>query len=177
MVLFYSNEMVKCSWSDSQSSSGDAVYAADEDGRWDERQTRFSVCSKKNACLSNSFIHTETRRTWIIHIWIDFCSLIFTDTSPCRDLMCKDLLLINSSKLRQIPWHSVLNCKYVFFITGFRDSIRVFCIAEIIGPYTSRTGMTGYSVPKVLKKIWYCNIFIFFVPTWYRSTGSFDNTS
>ncbi len=115
MVLFYSNEMVKCSWSDSQSSSGDAVYADDEDGRCDERQTRFSVCSKKNACLSHSFIHTETRRTWIIHIWIDFCSLIFTDTSPCRDLMCKDLLLINSSKLRQIPWHSVLNCKYVFY--------------------------------------------------------------
>uniref|UniRef100_A0A9J8CQ89 Sugar transporter SWEET n=2 Tax=Cyprinus carpio carpio TaxID=630221 RepID=A0A9J8CQ89_CYPCA len=41
-----------------------------------------------------------------------------------------------------------------------------------------RTGLTGYSVPLVLKKKnWYRNIFVFLVPTWYRSTGSFDNTT
>ncbi len=28
---------------------------------------------------------------------------------------CNDLLLINSSKLWQIPWHSVLNCKFRFY--------------------------------------------------------------
>ncbi len=50
-----------------------------------------SVCSKKNARLCHSFIHsfilTETRRTCGIHIWIDVCGLIFTDTSPCHDLI------------------------------------------------------------------------------------------
>ncbi len=36
---------------------------------------------------------------------------------------------------------------------------------------------TGYSVPPVLKETWYRDVFIFLVPTWYRSTGSFDNTT
>ncbi len=31
------------------------------------------------------------------------------------------------------PWHSALNCKFNF-MTGFHDSVHVFCIAEIIGP-------------------------------------------
>ncbi len=62
-------------------------------------------------------------------------------------------------------------------MTGFRDSVRVFCIADITGPYASRTGLTGYSLPPVLEKNWYHYVFIFLVPTWYRSTGSFDNTS
>ncbi len=66
---------------------------------------------------------------------------------------CNDLLLINSSKFWQI-------------ITGFQDSVRVFCIAEIIGLYTSRSGLTRYLVPPVLEKTWYSDIFIFLVPTW-----------
>ncbi len=32
----------------------------------------------------------------------------------------------------------------------------------------ARTGLT---------ETWYRDVFIFLVPTWYRSTGSFDNTS
>uniref|UniRef100_A0A671Q243 Aggrecan a n=1 Tax=Sinocyclocheilus anshuiensis TaxID=1608454 RepID=A0A671Q243_9TELE len=43
--------------------------------------------------------------------------------------------------------------------------------------YASRTGLTGFSVPPVLKKTWYRNVFIFLVPTWYRNTAYFDNTS
>ncbi len=35
----------------------------------------------------------------------------------------------------------------------------------------------GYSVPPGLKDTWYRDVFIFLVPTWYRSTGSFDNTT
>ncbi len=38
-------------------------------------------------------------------------------------------------------------------------------------------GWPGYSVPPGLKDTWYRDVFIFLVPTWYRSTGSFDNTS
>ncbi len=44
---------------------------------------------------------------------------------------------MNSSKLWHIPWHSTLNCKF-HFMTGFRDSVCVFCMAEIIGPYILR---------------------------------------
>ncbi len=32
----------------------------------------------------------------------------------------------------------------------------------------ARTGLT---------ETWYRDVFIFLVPTWYRSTGSFDNTT
>ncbi len=41
----------------------------------------------------------------------------------------------------------------------------------------ARTGSIRYSVPPGLKNIWYRDVFIFLVPTWYRSTGSSDNTS
>ncbi len=40
----------------------------------------------------------------------------------------------------------------------------------------ARPGSTGYSVPPGLKETWYRDIFFFLVPTWYRSTGSSDNT-
>ncbi len=39
----------------------------------------------------------------------------------------------------------------------------------------ARTESTGSSVPPGLKESWYRDVFIFLVPTWYRSTGSFDN--
>uniref|UniRef100_A0A8C1ZVF0 Extended synaptotagmin-like protein 1b n=1 Tax=Cyprinus carpio TaxID=7962 RepID=A0A8C1ZVF0_CYPCA len=65
-----------------------------------------------------------------------------------------------------------------YHITAFLlYSVRVFCFAEIIALYASRTGLTGYSVPLVLKETWYRHFLIFLVPTWYRSTGSFDNTN
>ncbi len=32
------------------------------------------------------------------------------------------------------------------------------------------SGWPGYSVPPGLKDTWYRDVFIFFVPTWYRST-------
>ncbi len=79
----------------------------------------------------------------------------------------------NFDKFRDIPCLTVNSV----LITGFRDSVWVFCMAEIIGPYLSRTGLTRYSVPPVLKKTWYRDVFIFLVPTWYRSTRSFDNTN
>ncbi len=41
----------------------------------------------------------------------------------------------------------------------------------------ARTGSIRYSVPPGLKNIWYRDVFIFLVPTWYRSTGSSDNTT
>lgn len=41
----------------------------------------------------------------------------------------------------------------------------------------SRTGLTGFSVPLVLKKSGYRDVFIFLVPIWYRSTESSDNTN
>ncbi len=92
------------------------------DGRcWNhcERHTRFSLCSKQNPFIpSHSFIHSFTQRHRIcrIHIWIDFCGLIFTDTSHMAIwFKCNYLLLINSSKLWQIPWHSVLNYKFCFY--------------------------------------------------------------
>ncbi len=42
-----------------------------------------------------------------------------------------DLLLINSSKLRHIPRHSALYGKF-HYMTAFRDSARIFRIADII---------------------------------------------
>ncbi len=51
---------------------------------------------------------------------------------------------------------------FFFFFTGFRDSIFVFCIVQIIEWYGSRTGLTGYSVPPVLEKNGYRDVFIFF---------------
>ncbi len=45
---------------------------------------------------------------------------------------CTDLLLINSSKLRHILWHSALYGKF-HYMTAFRDSARIFRIADIIG--------------------------------------------
>ncbi len=64
---------------------------------------------------------------------------------PCCTLLvhitiwfkCNDLLLINSSELWQIPWHSTLNSKFRL-MTGFHDSVRVFCITEIKGPYKTK---------------------------------------
>ncbi len=51
---------------------------------WNHREhhTRFSVCSEQKP-----FTAIHSRRTCRIHIWIDFCSLIFTDTSPYHDLI------------------------------------------------------------------------------------------
>ncbi len=45
---------------------------------------------------------------------------------------CTDLLLINSSKLRHILWHSALYGKF-HYMTAFRDSARIFRIADIMG--------------------------------------------
>ncbi len=45
---------------------------------------------------------------------------------------CTDLLLINSSKLWQIPWHSALYGKF-HYMTAFRDSAHIFRIVDIIG--------------------------------------------
>ncbi len=46
-----------------------------------------------------------------------------------------------------------------------------------LSDHAARTGLTGSSVPPGLKDTWYRDVFIFLVPTWYRSTGSFDNTN
>ncbi len=86
-----------------------------------------------------------------------------------------DLLLINSSKPWQVSWHSVLNCNFRFQTRFLRLVKRVFCVTEIIRPYASRTGLTGsLGTTGTLKDLvpWR---FHFLVPTWYRSTGSFDN--
>ncbi len=45
-----------------------------------------------------------------------------------------------------------------------------------LSDHAARTGSIRYSVPPGLKNIWYRDVFIFLVPTWYRSTGSSDNT-
>ncbi len=84
---------------------------------WDGRCWNHArcVCSKKTARLLHSYrdmVDAEhaglcklTFAAWylqiLVHITIWF--------------KCNDLLLINSSKLWQIPWHSALNCKFRFY--------------------------------------------------------------
>ncbi len=77
--------------------------------------TRVSVyVVNKTARLCHSFIHTETQnmqesylnRLLRLNIYRYYMAIWFK---------CNDLLLINSSKLWQIPWHSVLNCKFRFY--------------------------------------------------------------
>ncbi len=46
-----------------------------------------------------------------------------------------------------------------------------------LSDHAAKTGSSRYSVPPGLKNIWYRDVFIFLVPTWYRSTGSSDNTT
>ncbi len=43
-----------------------------------------SNVSKQNR-VSLPFIHSHRDAEYAIQIWIDFCGLIFTDTSPYRD--------------------------------------------------------------------------------------------
>ncbi len=71
MKCFYSNEMVKRSWSDSQSSSGDVVLVLMSSLR---RQARFSICVcvcvcvcvvKEIARLCYPFIKRYDRVTWV----------------------------------------------------------------------------------------------------------------
>ncbi len=127
---FYSNETVKCPWSDSQSSFGDVVYVLfvwinqkyvitlksnhdmDQnllilsrksiswhrtwtlcphlDSRhWNhcERHTRFSIYNvNKTASLLFIHSHRDSQNMQTSNL-IDFCSLIFTDTGPYRDLI------------------------------------------------------------------------------------------
>ncbi len=77
-----------------------------------------------------------------------------------------------------------LTCLTPFIWSGCRSLMRLLLlvspclsafIKSILSDSASTTGLTGYSVPPVLKKP--CDVFNVLVSTWYRSTGSFDNTS
>ncbi len=85
------------------------------------------VCSKRN-CAYTPCIHTETQRTCRIHVkivflWLDiyrqFISHFDWFTHPKFCKFCN------------ILYYTV----NVILMTGFYDSISVFCITEIIGPY------------------------------------------
>ncbi len=134
---FYSNETVKCSWSDSPSSSGDVVhvfmssFSETADAENTASSTRFSmyVCSKWNR-TSVSFINRDSEHArFIFKVFLRLN--IYRYYSIASRFKCTDLLLINSSKLRHIPWHSALYGKF-HYMTAFRDSARIFCIADII---------------------------------------------
>ncbi len=101
---FYSNETVKCSWSDSPSSSGDVVRVFMSSFMLKTpRASRARVCM----CAVN-----ETARL-------------------CHSLTEMQNMQINSSKLRHILRHSALYGKF-HYMTAFRDSARIFRIADII---------------------------------------------
>ncbi len=68
-IVFFSIETVKCSWSDSQSSSCDHVHVFMywyRGWKHSERHT-LQVCAV-NKIASAEFIHTETHRTCRIHV-------------------------------------------------------------------------------------------------------------
>ncbi len=60
--------------------------------------------------------------------------------------------------------------------------LRSPCLSAFMKSTHLRTFRIAHQEPgsryhRYLKKTWYHNVFIFLVPTWYRSTGSFDNTT
>ncbi len=135
---FYSNQTVKCSWSDSPSSSGDVVhvfmssFSETADAENTASFTRYSVCMcavNETARLCHSLTEMHMQDSYLKC----FCGLIFIEilVHSASRFKCTDLLLMNSSKLRQIPWHSVLYGKF-HYMTAFRDSARIFRIADII---------------------------------------------
>ncbi len=85
---FYSNETVKCSWSDSPSSSGDVVhvfmssFSETADAENTARITHASVCM----CAVNEtarLCHSLTKMQNMQYSYLKcFCGLIFIDTSP-----------------------------------------------------------------------------------------------
>ncbi len=118
---FYSNETVKCSWSDCPSSSRDVVRVFMSSFMLKTlRASRASVCM----CAVN-----ETAR--LCHSLTEMQNMQDSYLNSASRFKCTDLLLINSSKLRHIPRHSALYDKF-HYMTAFRDSARIFRIADII---------------------------------------------
>ncbi len=125
-------------------------------------------------CLKNKLMETGIMGSWfncitgafmyVFYIYLCVCILFIYLLSLCLSLSA-------SFSLNGVYIHTrAPDCAY-------SDS-DWFCVAEIIRPYASRTGLTGSSVPPVLYITWYRDVYIYIlVPTWHRSTGSFDNTS
>ncbi len=66
--------------------------------------------------------------------------------------------------------------KGAFYTTDI-DILRVASMHRIVTSIHINESLHPYSVPPELKKkACHRDVFIFLVPTWYRSTGSFDNT-
>ncbi len=55
----------------------------------------------------------------------------------------------------------------------------VWCVSSSWSPFSEGSAsahLSDHAARTGLTETWYRDVFIFFVPTWYRSTGSFDNT-
>ncbi len=98
------------------------------------RASRASVCMcavNETARLCHSLTKMQNMQDSYLKC---FCGLIFIEilVHSASRFKCTDLLLINSSKLRHIPRHSALYGKF-HYMTAFRDSARIFRIADIMG--------------------------------------------
>ncbi len=109
-----------------------------------------------------------------------------------QDSYLNQLLRLNIYRYWSISWFHLSVMTYFWWIhpnlDKFHDMKSVFKLGSAIpsafsasrksyGPKHQEPGLTGPSVPTVFYKTWYCDVFIFLVLTWYRSTGSFDNTT
>ncbi len=106
--------MVKCLWSDTRNSSGDIVHIFMSSLRLHSSATRTVYVTLVNK--TSRLLHSYREHAGFI-FKSTFAVVIFTNTSPYLAIWfkCPDLLLINSSKLWHIPWHSTLNCKFRFY--------------------------------------------------------------
>ncbi len=73
------------------------------------------VCSKQNRA-SAPFIQRSAEHAGFIFKWTFAAWYLQILVHIAIWFKCNDLLLINSSKLWQIPWHSALNCKFRFYV-------------------------------------------------------------
>ncbi len=167
--------MVKCSWSDSDQfwKYCSCIYVLIETA--DAEITASVTCAvyitltlvKK--CASAPFTQKCAEHARFIFKFTFAASYLQILVHIVIWFKCNDLLLINSSKLWQIPWHSALNCKFRFQMPDIHPSIHPSISLFFLTLYMSVCLSVCLSIYRHIRHSIYRSVILYIVLSFYLS--------